>query len=61
MSARIFTGYVVAKGGKPVPGVLAVLKDEAWKQAEEKLGMERTALERDHGYALVNVELWSLP
>lgn len=61
MSARIFTGYVVAKAGQPVQGVLAVLKDDAWTQAEEKLGMERTALERDHGYALVEVELWSKP
>ena len=65
MSARIFTGHVIAKPGKGglevVPGTLEALKDEAWKRAEERLGMERAALERDHGYGLTSVEVWSLP
>ena len=36
-------------------------KDAAWTQAEERLGASRIILERDQGYSLVEVELWSLP
>lgn len=65
MSARIFIGHVIAKPGKGgpeiVPGTLEQLKDEAWKRAEERLGMERDALERDYAYSLISVEVWSLP
>lgn len=61
MSARIFTGYVIHGKGGIVQGILSVLKEEAWRQAELKFGLKQDTLERDHGYAIVQVEIWSLP